>query len=247
MYVSIDLKGLRFMHKAPSFKTVAHLCYIEARHVPYSIEPIDAKSWLGDLTDMEMKMLYRNTTGNEIHYLGSYLRAILCEIAYRLPETEVNAYEAERQAACLTDESEAGYEYVGGSFTPALNGYLVDPLRAPTAPNEPEIGARGASYYLARVATLHPASAQRATGGQGSSSGSASRAQRPAGAPRSGGNREVIFRVADEIWTNAGQPKEKETVLTLRREIMKVLESEHGVKKTTSSTALGEWQKQRIG
>ena len=64
-------------------------------------------------------------------------------------------------------------------------------------------------------------------------------------APRSG-NRVIIFEVADRMWNEAGAPKEASVVLQLRKTIMAELESTHGIKKTTSSTALGEWQKLRL-
>lgn len=63
--------------------------------------------------------------------------------------------------------------------------------------------------------------------------------------PRSG-NRITIFEVADRMWNKAGAPKEASVVLQLRKTIMAELESTHGIKKTTSSTALGEWQKLRL-
>lgn len=64
-------------------------------------------------------------------------------------------------------------------------------------------------------------------------------------APR-GGNRAIIWEVADRMWNERSNPKEAHVVLALRREIMAVLESENGIKKATSSTALGEWQKVRL-
>lgn len=63
--------------------------------------------------------------------------------------------------------------------------------------------------------------------------------------PRSG-NRVTIFEVADRMWNEAGSPKESHVVLQLRKTIMVELEANHGIKKTTSSTALGEWQKVRL-
>lgn len=64
-------------------------------------------------------------------------------------------------------------------------------------------------------------------------------------APRSG-NRATIFEVADRMWNDAGSPKDTSVVLPLRKTIMAELEANHGIKKTTSSTALGEWQKLRL-
>jgi hypothetical protein len=48
------------------------------------------------------------------------------------------------------------------------------------------------------------------------------------------------------MWEAAGKPMDKDTVLALRKEMMQVLETEHSIKKTTSSTALGDWMKQRV-
>lgn len=64
-------------------------------------------------------------------------------------------------------------------------------------------------------------------------------------APR-GGNRVTIFEVADRMWNEAGSPRDLTVVLPLRKTIMAELEANHGIKKTTSSTALGEWQKLRL-
>lgn len=63
--------------------------------------------------------------------------------------------------------------------------------------------------------------------------------------PRSG-NRATIFEVADRMWEAAGAPKDIPAVLQLRKAVMTQLETECGIKKTTSSTALGEWQKARL-
>jgi len=56
----------------------------------------------------------------------------------------------------------------------------------------------------------------------------------------------VIWSVADQLWGAAGKPVDVKAVLALRKQMMSTLESEHNIKKTTSSTALGDWQKSRI-
>ena len=48
------------------------------------------------------------------------------------------------------------------------------------------------------------------------------------------------------MWNDAGSPKDTSVVLPLRKTIMAELEANHGIKRTTSSTALGEWQKLRL-
>lgn len=70
---------------------------------------------------------------------------------------------------------------------------------------------------------------------------------RAAGSPRpSGGATNVIWQVADRLWVEAGKPRAVPVVLLLRKKAMEVLETEHGVKKTTSSTSLGNWMKDRL-
>jgi hypothetical protein len=64
-------------------------------------------------------------------------------------------------------------------------------------------------------------------------------------APRTG-NRAVIWEVADRMWNEAGSPLDVPRMLELRKAIMDNLGAEHGIKRTTSSTALGEWQKARL-
>ena len=97
------------------------------------------------------------------------------------------------------------------------------------------------------TATLFNAEAEPAQAGTGRDHPAANTvapAKTPS-APRSG-NRVTIFEVADRMWNEAGAPKDVSIVLPLRKTIMAELEANHGIKKTTSSTALGEWQKLRL-
>lgn len=57
----------------------------------------------------------------------------------------------------------------------------------------------------------------------------------------------TIWNVADKMWEQVGSPKDLKEVLKLRRKIMDELEQNYSIKKTTSSTALGGWQKARVG
>lgn len=61
-----------------------------------------------------------------------------------------------------------------------------------------------------------------------------------------GGTSNLIWDVADEMWINAGKPKDQKEVLALRKKMMQELETLHGVKKNTASNELGKWSKARI-
>jgi len=56
----------------------------------------------------------------------------------------------------------------------------------------------------------------------------------------------LIHRIATEMWEAAGKPSDIPTILALRQTIMKVLNSEHDIKMSTSSNELGRWQKQLV-
>lgn len=101
--------------------------------------------------------------------------------------------------------------------------------------------------YTKHTATLfadEPEPARAGTGDDRPAVNTVAPAKMPS-APRSG-NRITIFEVADRMWKEAGSPKDTSVVLQLRKTIMAELEANHGIKKTTSSTALGEWQKLRL-
>jgi hypothetical protein len=70
-------------------------------------------------------------------------------------------------------------------------------------------------------------------------------AVRSAGVPRQANMRDLIWRRADELWASAGSPKDVPTVLKLRKQWMDLLEKE-GLKRTTLSGELGNWQKDRV-
>lgn len=248
MYVSIDLTKLQFVHKADNQRVVSNLAWIEMHKQDYAIDSPDARSWLGYLTDMEMVMLYRNTTGLETGYRGQYLRGILSELAERMDENEVSGFEAEVQAAQISEADTSDYEYCFGASTPAkLEEFILQPLTADKHPEEPSVGAaRHTRFNPTRNSAQHSAAAAR--GSSTTVARTPSRGlQRPTGAPRSGGVREKIWAVADRMWEAAGKPKEKTTVLALRKRVMNVLETDEGVKRTSSSNELGNWQRDRIG
>ena len=73
----------------------------------------------------------------------------------------------------------------------------------------------------------------------------APRTRSATGAP-SGGARPTIWAHADAAWEAAGKPMAKDAVLAMRKRWMIELE-EQGIAKTTSSTALGDWMKNRLG
>lgn len=246
MYVSIDRDNMRFLHKHEDHRVVAELAHIEAPHVSLLVTPYDHSSFLRDFTDMELKMLYRNTTGvDHTGFNGDALRAIIQELADRLPVSDVVKSEVEHQASLLQDGDHDRYKYVKGSNRPARQNDLFEPTPLTATRNDNE-------EVIAAAVRLRPAAPRASGASTVAPASSAARPARPAaapraatGAPRASGVREKIWAVADRMWEEAGKPIEKSTVLALRKDIMNALEQD-GVKRTSSSNELGNWQKARI-
>lgn len=236
MYVSIDLNGLRFLHKHSDVKTVCNLVHIECPDLDVAVTPCDISGFVSDLTMLELAMLYRNTTGHDHSAANSAsLRGVLADLGQRLPCTDADPFEAEQQAAKLSGQH-SPHKYVRGAYTPGKVLELF-PLTAERNPDEANVPAlqpvtlRTPSAPTVAPVTprSHPVPAQRAAP-------TASR----------GGGRAVIWEVADSMWEKAGKPTSKDQVLALRKRIMDVLESDKGVKRTSASSELGQWQKARI-
>lgn len=66
------------------------------------------------------------------------------------------------------------------------------------------------------------------------------------GGTRTAGAKAVIFELADKAWEAAGKPMDTKEVLKLRKQWMNDWEANEGIKKTTASSTLGLWQKERL-
>lgn len=146
MYVSIDRENMRFLHKHPRADVVANLAWIEAPHIALSVEPIDAPGFLKDLTEFELVLLYKHTSGSElVKYSGNPLRAILREMVQRLPLTQVHPEEARLQARHIPLGNKEPFRYVYGAWQPAKPGDLWQPkiLSAEISPAEADIAKAG--------------------------------------------------------------------------------------------------------
>lgn len=99
MYISIDRKTIRFLHKHPDYITVANLDFV-AQRGDTALGPIDSGSLFKEFTDKELSTLYRNTTGDHnIPAVGDSLRLVLMELADRYPVAQVDPAKIEALAA----------------------------------------------------------------------------------------------------------------------------------------------------
>jgi hypothetical protein len=225
MYILIDREHLVFRHKHSDHITIQALAHIEVAHCATFITPIDSPVNFLRLTDLELRMLYQNTTGQKLDgFSRVHMNESVLAVARSVPESDVRPAEVRQQADKISMDDSGFYRYVKGASKAAKlqELFLPKPLHA-EAPAPGTLAATGSDH--ATAAPTVPA--------------------KTPSAPK-GGNRAVIWEVADRLWNDAGQPKNAQTVLQLRKTIMAELENSNGIKKTTSSTALGEWQKLRL-
>ena len=222
MYVSLDMQNMKIVHKHSSVNAVCGLVHIELPDVAVNVCPIDMT--VKHKTDMEIKMLFRSCfPGQADHMPVAEMKSKILQFAEEFPVTDLDELEVKRQADSIRDGDKKAYKYVKGSFRASRPAELF----ADATGDAVRAGATVPASSAARP--VRPAAAPRAA----------------TGAPRASGVREKIWAVADRMWEEAGKPTEKSTVLALRKDIMNVLEQD-GVKRTSSSNELGNWQKARI-
>lgn len=239
MYYTIDRSRLLVLHKHPSFVVVAALAELEVPDNAYTVTTLDIERRLYTFTELELANLYRNTTGAQPTHTGNQLRKLILEVAHRLPETDVRLVEVEKQCEYATARPADGpYRYVRGASRPHRASELAPGLTTGVA-------ADPGSVLATFVAPKAAAPAQVLSDAMREPAEPNKPAARPSTMPK-GGIRQKVWDVADAMWQAAGQPTDLKVVLNLRKEIMKVLETDHGIVRNTSSNELGRWQKEKI-
>lgn len=240
MRVVIDRDRMVFLPiKHPDLNVVTNLAFVEcAGYQAIHVMALD-HTFAKGLTDLEKMMLYKNTTGQTCLRAGQGLVNVLMELAERIPEREVNAVELEVIAMSLPELRSERYTYIQGMKTAMRQSdiFLLDGVKVPKSDTESAIAVRAAVQAPVPEYVPPLPSAAAAT--------RAPRAPLPSG-PRRGGAKDIIWAAADKLWEAAGKPTDPAEVLKLRKEMMNVLETESGIKKTTSSNELGNWMKARL-
>lgn len=166
MYILIDREKCCFVHLHNDMHALILLSRIELVHTRSYILPIDDLAVCMDLTDLEMKLLYRNTTGED--YSGAsrkHLNKLVYEAALELPYSDVSMVEIERQSDSIADSDVGFYRYVKGSNTPARLQELFE--QEPLTIHTPHKCAKPAknTHTSAPKPTANPAPSNAANGG----------------------------------------------------------------------------------
>jgi hypothetical protein len=229
MHIAIDRQSMRVTHAHTNAQVVAGLVYLECAHVnDVRIESNTHEGFLARYTPIELELLHYSLTDHS--YRGSDLVQVIAALCDKLPQPQVNERELDAQILAVQTKglSERGvsYRYVFGKQFPSETLFAL-PYKVKALTDAELLSARTREF-----AAYAPAAPVQSV--------------RPAGAPRLSGVTAIVWETADKLWAAAGSPMETPKVLTLRKEIMNVLESEHGVKRNTSSNELGKWHKARV-
>jgi hypothetical protein len=235
------------LHKHENANAVADVAWIECYDVPYYILPIEDATCFRQFTDMELKMLYRNVTGQDSHSLSRLpLVQVVYDLCCRIPESVIKPAEAKIQAEyvdALRTQGKGGFWlYCAGSCLPGQKADLWKPSckKAEQWRVEERAAKSGKLPALKRATQPH---SERT--GPDRPVTAVQHSAKPAGTPKMGTAKAIIWAAADKMWAAAGKPLIKSDVLTLRKEIMDHLEKEEGIKRTSCSSELGNWHKDR--
>lgn len=246
MHAAIELSNMRLTHVHTDSDILGGLVYLESaklRHVLF--DDTQSPNFLDGLTTLELGLLYQNLTGVPFPPTLDDLakREALAQRIEGVAVVKVNAEELAEQITAVFDELEAPilsaiqYRYVPGARVPRVLDDGLFPLT--TAPASAE--------QLTQAATAAPQ--RRALRSAAPVAAPAAKPAAPArtgGAVRRGSVAQVIIAHAEKVWEAAGKPTDVDVVLKLRAQMYEDLLSEHGIKKSTSSTTLGGWMKTRL-
>ena len=239
MFVSIDMDTLQFLHKHHDQFVLNGLSFLECPHHSVRNENVNSEHFLLGMTPLEIRMLYRNTTGEDPTGTDDrVMREIVAMLVTdHMPPTLALHEEVEAQCKAVEDDLYNGipWKYALGAKVPAKHIELFPIHCKPLDLIDKQKAAQLAPQRRAERAAPKPRAAAESAPQPA-----------PAAKQRASSVRPTIWAVADEMWEAAGKPTDKTVVLELRKKMMAKLEEEKGVKRTSSSNELGNWMKARL-
>ena len=237
MYILIDSDSMRVLAKHPNFQRLHEFGILSCSESSVVL-PLEAEQIYKEFDNVQIQLLYINLTGNKAGalYPKNMISKIIHYFLNQLPETIINADVAQQADWAIAGDKQGECLYRPGGSVPNLGD---EPSLQVSTDSEVEssiIKGPDVQTNMGQQGAWQP---QRET----SAPVARATSDRPA-TPRASGTRDIIFAVADEMWKDAGEPRDKSEVLKLRKEMMNRLETE-GVKRNTSSNTLGVWAKER--
>lgn len=236
MHVLIDREQMLVLYKHPKLSVLDNVRHIEC---PQSCAIVPYQDHFGDLTDLELRLLYRNLCGQSFQgYARHHLEATLKMMCEALPESPINEYEALLQAMTIDMEDEDYYRYAPGSTEPSKQNVLFrapakqtqaivipcPPAPAPL-PQSPENKAHMAAYEAQKLARSVPREPRQSN---------PSTYVPPKGGSKTG----RVWEIAEPIYEAAPKPVDWKA---LRKQIVAACEAE-GINSSTASVQYGKWK-----
>lgn len=129
MYILIDLSRLLVLHKHPERNVIVNLAHIECASCHAVVGVADYDKTYDQLTMLDVKLLYKNTTGKELEgYCRESVVNALVNMINRIPVSDVVDSEVSAQAFKVPYGNSQHFVYVKGSDTPSQPAGLFFPV-----------------------------------------------------------------------------------------------------------------------
>lgn len=231
MYVLIDRERLVFLRKHGHQPTVSKLADLECPHHHAVVCGADSPSGFTTFTDLELKLLIKNTTGSDLRNVfgRETLLRQACQVAAQLEVDDVDGFELTMQVMSIKDNDQQRYQYVRGSKIPRCMEGLEEL----------------AGKVCAGAPLPQPASAPNV---QGATTPAATPAQ-PASSddfvmPKEGTSTHRIFMFCATLWKESGYSDNKATLDNIRKKAVDTLVPA-GLNVSTVRTQAARWYQHR--
>ncbi len=261
MFVSIDMDNLVFLHKHHEHETVSALSFLEAADRSIRVDTCDRQRFLHGVSDLDLRMLYKNTTGATLAPADTAtLRHQLADAVSLMAATPAQCAEVTMQVEAVEARLYEGecFKYARGAKVPAQPVELF-PLKARPL-SEKELAeaqqrARVAiTTYKPRLSgeprkpwepelpvhapIAQPAPTPQETAPEPDRVTSVVRTAKPSVRP-------IVRSAADAAWEAAGKPTDAASLKELCKGIIPALEAQ-GYHPTTIRIKLSEWTKEHV-
>ncbi len=239
MYISLNMKEMRVMHKHPSINVVSNLVYLEVPKGRCNISTLDM--CLYKLTDLELKLLYKNTVGED-KYPPEIAKVLLGHIAAHVPVTDVIPEELARFAATVGPNDKKTYKYVKGQFTSFVSPTVLDyPVSTPRHNPDPP-----PAFFPKKHTAIDDINENDPLPEKDEQISSEPRAPRiprdpslgPSSRPKEGSTTGKVWDIADELFATIKDDKQ------LRKTVIERCTKE-GINSSTGSVQFSKWKSAR--
>lgn len=238
MKILIDKSRMIVLRKMQDEATLSKLADIECPHLPVAIYYADAPNDFVLFTDLELKLLIKNTSGPDVRNVFSKdaLQRIVFELVRSLPETVANGFEVDLQLRAIAAGDEGRYLYVPGGSKPR-----------PADGLEELVALQCAADAAGRAATLAKAAPQGVAAAAPVSAPAAVAKVTPSddfAPPRPGTSTHMIFTFCANLWKEAGYEDNKATLDNIRKKAVDQLVPT-GLNISTVRTQAARWYQHR--